>query len=402
MANILFAWERGGSSGHLVKHLKLIQSLLARNHRVLFAAKDTETAARILNPIGCPFIQAPEAGERLAQSRRMWPLHSLHQMLFNVGFHDDEQTAKRIQAWRQIYADFRPDILCCDFSPTALLASQGLALARVVIGHGFLFPPKEGYRQPMRFWSLPNPDRLQRDEERLLEKINLALKRVEAAPVEDLRPLTHGQMNLIQSFPVLDPHHPRQGGDERYQLYLPEDVSGIPPVWPLGEGKKVFAYIKYTEWGVNLLKVLADSGYPTLVFAPTIPEAVQRKLASPALKFSAKPLIMSQVTAICDLAVSEASHGMILQMMAAGRPMLMGISHIEQAINAQKVKQAGTGLFWPPLSEQEVFLPGQMIRRLLWEDSFRKAAETLSQTVKTDQSLWITPVALARQIEGLL
>ncbi|MBF0447335.1 MAG: hypothetical protein HQL67_03955 [Magnetococcales bacterium] len=402
LANILFVWERGGGTGHLVSHLQLIQSLMARNHRVLFVVKQTATAARILNPIGCPFIQSPPAGVRLPLEQRMWPLHSLHQMLFNIGFHDPQQTAGRIQAWRKIYADFKPDILFSDFSPTALLASQGLEMARVAVGYGFLFPPEEGYRHPMRFWGSSDPERLKKDEGRLLAVINQALDRVGTAPVDNLRPLTHGQMNLIQSFPVLDPHDPRRGGDERYQLYLPEDVSGVAPVWPEGEGKKIFAYLKPTEWGLTMLKVLKASGLSTLVFAPSIPEPYRRQMASSSLRFSTAPLNMSQVTALCDLAVSEAGHGMTLQMMAAGRPMLMGISHIEQAINAEKVKQAGMGLFWPSGEKGGGELPGRMIERLLSEDSFRQAAEALGRSVKADQGLWIAPEALAEQIEGLL
>src|SRR5690242_8008310 len=120
MSRILMTWELGAGYGHLAPLLALAKPLKAKGHEIAFAARDLKTAATLLGGTGIAVHQAPanlEPAPGLA-------LHSFPQILLNTCFDDPEKLHARVQAWRKLYTDFKPDLLVSDHSPTALLAAR--------------------------------------------------------------------------------------------------------------------------------------------------------------------------------------------------------------------------------------------------------------------------------------
>lgn len=324
-------------------------------------------------------------------------------MLFNGGFGQPDAMGGRIQAWRNLFDLFSPDLLYTDFSPTALLASRGLGLPRVAAGLGYLFPTRTDPAPPILYWETPDPEILRRDEARLLDAVNAASAPLGVPRTESVTDLTHGELNLIQTIPELDPHHPRRtlGPTEAYRADRLHDPTGLPPVWPPGSGKRIFTYLKPSPQTPSLLEAIRDSGQPALVFAPEMPLDRQRLFASKSLRFSPEPLDLRQVAEQCDLAAMPATHGSVLNMMAAGIPMFLTVDNIDQAATARKVVEAGVGLAWP-LSETDGVRDLSLgLSRMIGEDQWAGNAAALGKKIR-DRGVVDSAGERADEIEGLI
>ena len=397
---ILFAWERGAGSGHLVNHLTLIREMAARGWEVLFAVQNTQTAARVLGPTGCTFVQAPPPGRRLPLKQRMWPLDALPQMFFNIGFHDPGETSSRLRAWRALYEEFQPDLIIADFAPTALLAARAMGVRALSVGPGYLYPPRDNPMAPLRYWEKTDPEALRRDETRLLDHLQRALLLADLPSVDGVGALCFGDEDWIRSIPELDPFHPR-AEEVIYRPVLAALAGGVSPEWPPGEGKKIFCYQNPTRTAPALLGALKASGRPTLVFAPNPPPEWMDSFACPTLRFSPQPLKMEEVAAQCDLAVGDGTHGMVLQMLNVGKPMLLGRTHIENTLNARKVMEAGAGLAWPPLTSENPKDPGEALTQLLEEPRWSEAAAAVGARLR-GRKPFASPEQGADAIDGLI
>lgn len=381
MSNILFAWERGGGCGHIVAHIPLLHELTARGHRVLFAVKNTATAEQYLGPAAIPYVQAPHPGVRAPEFRRINPLDSLPQMIYNVGYHDPDSMVGRLRSWRNLFDLFQPDILAVDFAPTALLAAKGAAISTLAIGTSFLIPPKDEPVPSFRFWARIDPHKLRRDENRLLEAMNQANAAFGIPPSSDVSDLIQGDNNWLRTIPELDVYHPRD--NMSYRTYQNNGSKGVVPNWPKGNGKRVFGYLKPTPAILGLIEALKTTDCSTLLYAPGLGKEQIKRLESEKLRFSPHPLRMDHVVQECDLAVSHASHGTVMNLMVAGKPMLLLAEHVEHLVNARKIMEAGTGLAWSLLEKgMNVKLQdclNQLLHEPQWTEKAAKLGTDLSQ-----------------------
>lgn len=104
-------------------------------------------AASVFGRAGVSFLPAPFKSSGRAYFR---PTLNFAHILANVGWGDFAELFGLACAWRNVIRLVRPDLMVCDHSPTALLASRGLGVRRVVIGSGFLCPPDECPFRPYR------------------------------------------------------------------------------------------------------------------------------------------------------------------------------------------------------------------------------------------------------------
>src|SRR3954466_6055754 len=126
MSRVLFAWELGGSLGHLTSLQPLTIEFLKRGHQVFLAARDLSQLQTVFAGIDVTLLQAPWNARCKGI---LQPVITYADLLLNVGFSDANALSSHVSAWKSIYDLVKPDLLVCDHSPTALLAARGYHFA---------------------------------------------------------------------------------------------------------------------------------------------------------------------------------------------------------------------------------------------------------------------------------
>jgi UDP:flavonoid glycosyltransferase YjiC (YdhE family) len=91
-----------------------------------------------------------------------------------------------------------------------------------------------------------------------------------------------------------------------------------------------------------VLAALAELSGPTVVFGDGVDSSVRKKFeAVPTMRFETRRLDMARVREECDLAVLNANHGTLCQLLLGGKPMLQVPLQLEQQILARRVEQMG-------------------------------------------------------------
>ena len=178
MARILFAWELGANLGHLGQLALLAKALRAQGHEPIFALRDVTRAESVVG--GFPFVQAPVWPAR-PPAASMSPC-SYPEIMQHHGYGDREGLLAMVKAWRQILQWTAPHAVVFDHAPTALLASRGLDLARVLYGVGFSSPPRRCPLPSFRVWEDVPAARLESSESCVLDTVNWVLRRFGERP----------------------------------------------------------------------------------------------------------------------------------------------------------------------------------------------------------------------------
>jgi hypothetical protein len=147
---------------------------------------------------------------------------------------------------------------------------------------------------------------------------------------------------------------------------------GKPPTWPTGSGQRVFLYLKPSKALPMVLAEVARRGLPTIAYAGSLNQQLMDRSRAPNIKFETEPVDMESVAEQCDLAVLNATHGTVLQMLLAGKPLLLFPLFLEQRITAERCLSLGAGLM---LDAQGTSAVPRAFESLLSEDRFAEAAQ---------------------------
>ena len=370
MARILMTWELGGGYGHLAPLLALAQPLKARGHEIALAARDVKAAAALVSDAPIAVHQAPA---NLNPARDL-TLHSYPQILLNTCFNDPEELHARVHAWRKLYADFKPDLLVCDHSPTALLAARGLSFPKLPIGYGFLVPPDVSPLPSLRPWLEAGPEDLVKDEARALDMANGVLVRLGVERLKSIAKLYSVPRQPLFTFKELDNYAAER---KRGEYWGPLVVSaGKRPQWPTGEGKRIFVYIRPFQTLPALLDSLKTAGQPTLIHIPGLSPELRDRYAGGNLAFSGELLDIRAVARECDLAILNGGHGTLALMLLAGKPLLLLPLHLEMYINAQAAVKLEAALAAPQLAPEGMRQKlGRLLQEPVWTEAARRFAE---------------------------
>jgi len=370
MARIMMTWELGAGYGHLAPLRALAEALQARGHEIAIAARDTQTAATLFMGAGIAVHQAPV---NLSPTRGL-TLLSFPQILLNTCFNQPQELEERVRSWRQLYGEFKPQLLICEHSPTALLAAQGLDLPRLPVGYGFVLPPDAKPMPSLRPWLEADPVALMHDETRALGMANGVLAKFGEPALESIGALYRTPNQPLFTFAELDNY----ASMRRHAEYWGPLVtgSGRQPAWPPGEGKRIFVYLRPFPTLPALLDSLREAGQPTILHIPGLAAEVREAYAGGNLKFSDELLDIRAVARECALAVLHGGHGILALMLLEGKPLLLLPLQLETLLNAQAAVKLGAALSAPELTPEGMRLKlGRLLQEPDWHSAARRFAE---------------------------
>jgi UDP:flavonoid glycosyltransferase YjiC (YdhE family) len=373
MANVLLAWELGSGLGHCVKLAPLATDLIARGHRVYFAARDAATAQKVVQNAAIKFVPVPGLSGTLPNPMRR--PRSFAQVLEQVGFGNDMQLQLLVDCWRNLFELVQPRLVVCEHSPVCLLASRWTAARRVVLGTGFSLPPDASPLPDLCPWGGPPPVDLASQEHRLLARVNRLLAR-DGHPVINRLAQFYADVDhkFLLTFCELD-HHGKREHAEYLGSWAPR--GGVEPHWPEGDGPRVFAYLKSLPEPFRLestIAALRELPVRTLAHIPSAPQQIL-KLQSRSLRISAEPVDIQAALRNCDVAVLNGTSGTATQSLLAGVPVLLVPHYLEQVVFSRRVVELGAGLVVEP-NRIELFVP--RLWRLLRDDQYRRAAQSFA------------------------
>ena len=305
MATILFAWELGANYGHIYRLLPLAQELQTRGHRPVFVLRDLARTEPELGSRGFELAQAPVWMPRPVG---MPEVVSYPHILMRNGYLDVDGLTGLVRAWKTLFAHFSPDLLVADHSPSALLAGRRQSFPSVLFGNGFCSPPRITPMPSMRWWEKKSNNDLAGHEQKVLEVVNAVLKRLHATPLEMLADLFNVEHDFLSTLPELD-HYPSRG-QARYYGAPSNTNIGVPPVWPTGSGKKIFAYLQpgYEHFDA-LLSALSATKHLVLIHAPGLSWQKRKIHESASIAFSDQPVQLAQAFQACDLVICHSGIG---------------------------------------------------------------------------------------------
>lgn len=367
------AWELGGGMGHLDRMLAVARVLRARGHEVGFALRDLARAHDRIAAAGFQILQAPVWLPTLARPPR---LGNYTAVLAAAGWLSPPGLAALLQAWDACFRLWRADGVVCDHAPTAVLAARGAGLPHWGVGNGFQVPPLGPHFPPMAHWEPGAAAECPGWDAQLLAPANEALARLRQAPLARLPDLFSAVRRAVLSLPELLHYPEPEPGVPVLGPMFVDDVGG-PAQWPAVDGPRAFVYLSPTHPHFQpVVRALVEAGSAVLVHAKGIDPAAAARLGGERVRLEPEPVRMREALAGAALVVSHASIGTVTGALLAGVPQLGLPRHMEQAMVARRLVQAGLGLT-APLGDAAPDMAAT-VQRLLHEPAWRTQAAALA------------------------
>jgi hypothetical protein len=372
VASVLFVWELGAGLGHIMRLAPLANHVLAQEHRVFAALREIRGAHGAFDP-GVRLLPAPHgAGAAVTPP----PTDCFADILRDVTFGDERTLATHVAAWRTIYELVRPDLIVFDHSPTALLAARGFAARRVVTGTGFTVPCDLYPLPSLRPWREVSESHLRAQEDQVLRAANRILETVNEPALQRLGQLySESDDTLLTTFAELDPYSGPRPKSTEY-LGMVGSSGGGAPQWPVGAGKKVFAYLRPFPALGDVLRFLNERHVPTIAYIEGVAGPWAERFASATLRLEEERLDVSVVGRECDLAILNGNGGTTAAMLLAGRPSLQIPINLEHALNARAVERMGAGL---SVGTRDGGAIVKKLEALIDSDNFRRGARGFAE-----------------------
>ena len=367
MATCIVTWELGEGMGHLTVFRPIVERLLEHGHEVVAVVRDVIRVRGALRRSEVRYFQAPV---RMTLGPIVDAPVTYPQILANVGFGRVDELRALFEAWRNLYGAMRPDLIIFDHSPLGMLAARGSSARTLVVGTGFEIPPDESPLPNFMPWLCHDASVVARDEAMVLTHANQVLREAGERPlrqVSELFAACHGR--VLATFLELDHYPDRVNGEHRGCW---PNQGGQKPIWPTGDGPRVFAYLKPFPNIVKLLETFRDWELRAVVCFDGPHERIDKFFHSDVVPVTNQPFDLAAVGQSADLAIITGGHGSTASLLMSGVPLLVLPNHGEQEITARNVVRLGAGLVASPKNIQQI---QTQLRRLLTQpQSFREAA----------------------------
>ncbi len=335
MSDIMFSWEIGTGYGHLDILSRLAEPLAARGYRCHFAIEElwragtlTQTRAGLRH---ARFYQAPF--NRVMRSAKPKSVSNLAEFMCDNGYYDPGHLIFSVKAWLNLIDRIQPAVLVADYSPSALLAARIRNLPTVSVNNGYLTPPATTPLPDLQPWlnrdlrTIPNYD------ERLLESCNTVLKTFGAKPLQTAADLFAADKVWLTTFAECDHYARGQNHNVTYAGPLFAQGGGRDQSWANRKGPKVVAYLSWQHKMTRLiLQNLALSGLHVLAHIRDMGEAEMRSITTDKLKITPEPIDLRWAMRHASYAVTHGGFGTMMNVMLAGKPIIIFPQHAEQAL----------------------------------------------------------------------
>lgn len=340
MSTIFFAYELGSGLGHL-NRLVAVARRLSGTHRLVFSVPNLALAGPVLARAFGDSVDVTQgvAWPAPGGQARDAPTHTFADVLTLFGFGERPYLAGKVDAWRAILQEVRPDLIVADFAPALRLAVNG-AIPVVVVGNGYTVPPPGRALPPMRPWQQASPAASLDAERRILAAVNAVRASHAGEAVAHLADLFSGDATFVCTIAEFDPYRAYRTAAPTWPFNIPA-VSVGPPASER-RGPAIFAYLPASHPAFSLMvSALNSLPYEARIYAS---EADPRAIAAQCRRHVGvltKPADFAQVLPQSRLVIHHAGLGTAYASLAAGTPQCLIPLNLEHLITARGLVGAG-------------------------------------------------------------
>jgi len=364
---VLFAWELGAGSGHLMQIRRMAQRLRSYGIRSVAAVTRLDSIA-VLDDVVTEIHRMPRwPGIRIdPRSEAPPPWATLNDRLVIAGLGDQGIVRTMIAAWDRLYRSLKPALVVTDYAPAASLAARH-RIPLLQTGNGFTLPP-DGMQE---FPPLYDDREPVHREEQTLATVNAVLAHFGTRTLDRLPQIFAGDASLVYALPLLDPYASRRPVTADGPLLDDQSRPRAP------DASTVFVYISQgIEVRDDLVRALLPVAERVRIHAPMLAEDARKELAHRGARIEQEPVEISSTLAGCRLVVHLGGSGLAAEAALAGVPQLALTLHIEQHLTAIALERAGIGQRFAA-HDPAVELPGDTITKLIGnEEMAHRAAST--------------------------
>lgn len=368
MSRFLLAWELGGNYGHVEKLAPLAGALKEDGHEVGLAVRDLAICASRLDPQVATLFQAP-----LDVSPGMRQPVSFADILADGGFGSPERLSGLIRGWHGLFDLYRPDAVIAEYAPLAIFAARLAGIPCLHMDTGFAIPPETSPYPCFRPWLKIKKEELQEKEARILSTVNQVRKNYGHAPMRHLFQAVRADLTLLTTVPELD-HYPKRRQGRYIGPLMNLDARKILD-WPVGQGRRIFTYLRPFPQLEPVLEGLEASGGQVIAVIPGIEPKLSAKYGS-SLSIIDEPISLLHILPQADLVISHASHGLTSAALLAGVPTLAIPTQIEQLLLATAIERLGIGMTVTPQTIRTRFR--EILKRMLTEKEVASRADEVA------------------------
>jgi hypothetical protein len=340
---VLFCWEVGEGSGHVVPYLSLLHALHLRGWEVAVAARNTAEVGARVKASGAILLQAPVCLSIFPELDRQ--SFSTTELLLQHGYGYVPVLDGKFSSWRGMMEMWRPDLVIGSGAPTAHLVAQSLGIANVAIGSGFNCPSALSPAPLIRPWQVGITERLAVSEDRALQTINTVLGQHGFGERQFAMDMYLNVPTLLCTLAELDHYGAHRGtGTSHYLGMLPQQSNVIHDNTKPAD---IFVYLRYQASAEPLFAALAKRGAPTIVFMPNLTQAQYAKLTAtytPTITFVTDAVDINRILKNAKLVISNAGHNLTLQTLLTSCPLLCLPTHWEQQTVAELAVKIGAAI----------------------------------------------------------
>lgn len=370
MAKVLFTWELGQNSGHVLPALPILQQLKAQGHEVVLALRDVRTLPALLVPYGFKVLQAPAHPDVMLDPTGPQP-QTMADILVVFGFGSPTVLGGLVHAWNQLMDLVQPDVLIASYAPLSLLVARSRGLRTNLLALPFELPPKQHPLPPFRPGTAP-PEAPQ--DEKIVATVNEVFSE---API----PLGIGQVHEIfaadwtgvMAFREFD-YHVRENVEYLGAMYPPELPSTTEPEWsvhPTGKDRpRVFVHLHPMLPQFEAIRrelPMIDASF--FVVIADAPMEVVNSWHGGNIRATSRRVGLAQILRQTDAVLCYGGLSTVLASAMAGKPMIFVPRDLEQILTSLRAAAQGLGAFpdwrqpWPiRRALQAVFFEPRLIR----------------------------------------